>query len=202
MQGILDGMTLVRRVAAETRGDEYRGRLARDQEDLLRASLVFTSSGLDACCKRLVRDAAPLLIQGNADAARKFDDFLRQELAGGPSDELSAAIRSQTPREELVKLYVAAKTKASMQGDEDVRRRVRDTLGIPNSVLSKQRLQDLQPFFKARNNIVHDMDYVDTSGSSAKRHTRSMDWVREQCDQVFSVAKELIAGTATNLRKL
>ena len=140
VQGILDGMTLVRRTAAESRGDEYRGRLGRDQEDLLRAALMFTSSGLDVCCKRLVRDAAPLLIEGNADAARKFDEFLTEELSGGPSDALSAAVRSRASRDELVRLYVAAKTKASMQGDEDVRKRVRDTLGIPNAMLRKQRL--------------------------------------------------------------
>ncbi|WP_141715939.1 hypothetical protein [Streptomyces sp. OspMP-M43] len=201
VQGIFDGLSVVRRTRAEAR-DEFRGRLGTDEQNLLRAALVFTSSGLDACCKRLVRDTASALIEGNADAARKFDEYLAHELAVGPSDPVATAIRSKTPRDELIKLYVAARTKASMQGSEDLRKRVRDTLGIPNAKVSKQRLALLDPFFTARNDIVHDMDYEDPSGTGAKRHTRVMESVRGQCDEVFAVASELIASTAANVRAL
>ncbi|MEU4674255.1 hypothetical protein AB0F91_41410 [Amycolatopsis sp. NPDC023774] len=36
--------------------EETPGKLSADQQDLLRAALVFTSSGLDACLTRLLRD--------------------------------------------------------------------------------------------------------------------------------------------------
>ncbi|GAB2898582.1 hypothetical protein [Streptomyces mayteni] len=197
VQGIFDGLSVVRRARAEAR-EEFRGRLGQDQEDLLRAALVFTSSGLDACCKRLVRDVTPALIECNADAARKFDHYLRGQLAGA-SKEFAVAVRSRAPRPAMIELYVAARTSASMQGSGDLRGRVRDTLGIPNSAVSGQRLAELDPFFTARNEIVHAMDYESPNGMGAKRHARQMDWVRAQCDLVFTVAQELIVGAAANL---
>ncbi len=198
VQGIFDGLSVLRRTRAEQR-EEFRGRLAKDQEDLLRAAVVFTSSGLDACCKRLVRDTAPLLIELNEQAARKFDDYVKAQLAHGPSEAFSAAIRSKTPRAEMIRLYVAARTAASMQGSGDLRSRVRDTLGIENHAVPRRRLEQLDPFFTARNDIVHAMDYANPSSQSTKRHTRQMEWVRAQCDGVFSVAQELIVGAAANL---
>ncbi|WP_049575372.1 hypothetical protein [Streptomyces sp. SBT349] len=198
VQGIFEGMSLVRRARAEAR-EEFRGRLAMDEENLLRAAIVFTSSGLDACCKRLVRDTVALLVEENEAAARKFDEYVRQQLAGGPSETFSAAIRSKAPRTEMIGLYVAARTSASMQGSGDLRRRVRDTLGIPNATVPQQRLALLDPFFTARNHIVHEMDYENPNSTGTRRHQRTMDWVRAQCDDVFAVAQDLISGAAANL---
>src|SRR4051812_37784508 len=79
--GLFDALATVREAKQEYTGQDARGRLARDEEDLLRAALVFTSSGLDACCKRLLRDTLDTLIAGNVNAGRKFQDFVKQELA-------------------------------------------------------------------------------------------------------------------------
>ncbi|WP_067484188.1 hypothetical protein [Actinomadura hibisca] len=62
VQGVFDGLGQIRDAKQSEKGKDARGRLARDEEDLLRAAIVFTSSGLDACAKRLVRDTVPLLI--------------------------------------------------------------------------------------------------------------------------------------------
>jgi hypothetical protein len=55
-----------------------------DQQNLLRVALVLTSSGLDACCKRLLRDALPDLIERNGTAAAKFDGFIEEQLSLDP----------------------------------------------------------------------------------------------------------------------
>src|SRR4051812_13852103 len=65
--GILDALQLIREKAAKSRG-ERRGQLTSDQQDLLRAAIVFTSSGLDASCQRLLRDTLPVLVEGNSAA--------------------------------------------------------------------------------------------------------------------------------------
>jgi hypothetical protein len=58
--GVFDALQLVRERTATSRGDR-RGQLTSDQQDLLRAAIVFTSSGLDASCQRLLRDSLPVL---------------------------------------------------------------------------------------------------------------------------------------------
>ncbi|QMU68349.1 hypothetical protein [Streptacidiphilus sp. P02-A3a] len=199
VQGVFDGLTVVRASKAK---EDARGRLGRDEADLLRAAIVFTSSGIDACCKRLLRDSVPLLINGNTSAARKFDDYVKQELAEGPSAAMSAAIRSLKPREEMVRLYVAARTKASFQGSDDLKSRLRDTLGISNTQLPTAKLKTLDDFFVARNAIVHDLDYVNPSGTGSDRHVRSLDGVQTQCDSALVLVAEFIAEAAVNIRAL
>ena len=103
---------------------------------------------------------------------------------------------------EMIRLYVAARTKASMQGSSDVKARVRDTLGISNTRLPLARLAQLDDFFTARNAIVHDLDYLSPKGMGTARHARPQDWVRDQCDLVFAVVAETINETAANIRVL
>ncbi|MCL7496075.1 hypothetical protein M8I34_32420 [Streptomyces sp. MCA2] len=203
VQGVFDGLALVRSAKQQASGRDARGRLGRDETDLLRAAIVFTSSGLDASCKRLLRDTVPLLIEGNADAARKFNDYVKLELAEGPSAPLADAILSPTPREEMIRLYVAARTKASFQGSGDLKSRLRDTLGITNAQISHTRLKQLDDFFKARNAIVHDLDYEDPSSSrGTARNTRDLAGVRQQCDDALALVSEVISQTAANVRVL
>ncbi len=199
VQGVFDGLTVVR---SSKQKDDARGRLGRDEADLLRAAIVFTSSGIDACSKRLLRDTIPLLIDGNANAARKFDDYVKLELAEGPSAPMSDAIRSLNPREEMVRLYIAARTKASFQGSDDLKSRLRDTLGLTNAQLPVAKLKALDDFFVARNAIVHDLDYVNPSGTGSARNARSLDWVWTQCDAALTLVAEVIAEAAVNVRAL
>ena len=132
--GLFDALATVR---ATTNATEARGRLASDETDLLRAAIVFTSSGVDASCKRLLRDTLAIVIEGDehGTAARKFDEFIDRELRRDRSSALARALKSRTPREELISLYVADVTRMSMQGSGDLRTRVRDALGITDTQL-------------------------------------------------------------------
>lgn len=198
--GILDSFGMVRAKAAESK-TSAAGRLSRDQVDLLRAAIVFTSSGLDAVCHRLVRDAAPSLIERARGAKAQFDDYLKDQLDQPRAPEgLLDAITAADPRAALIERYVAAKTSASFQGSSDLRRRVRELLGIPKPALPDARLTALDPFFKARNQIVHRLDYQDPAGQRIARHHRAPADVVVQCDQVLLVANDFAAQTASLLR--
>jgi len=92
---LLEAFDAVRVNAAASKAT-LAGRLRRDQVDLLRAAMVFTSSGLDAVCHRLVRDAAPPLIERGGGAKAQFDAYLRDQLdlhraPDGLLDALTAA---------------------------------------------------------------------------------------------------------------
>ena len=198
--GLFDALATVRETKRAVTGQDTRGRLARDEEDILRAALVFTSSGLDACCKRLLRDTLETLVAGNAAAGHKFQEFVKQELATGLSGALSRAILDPDPRKQMIQVYIGARTRASLQGSGDVKARVRDTLGISNAQLPVAQIEQLDGFFTARNAIVHDLDYKDPSAGSNARWTRTMENVRTDCDTVFAVIATIIRETASNVR--
>lgn len=195
---MLDSYNLVRDKRVESRG-HGAGRLSRDELDLLRATLIFTSSGLDACCQTLVTEALPHLIPQGGTARTLFERWLEAQ-ARQPSPAFISAIKDPNPRSEFVTLYIASKTKASYQGTSDIKERVRDLLGIPKSSVPDAPINALDGFFTARNDIVHRLDYVNPTGTSTKRHHRSPADVVKECDAVLAVASRLIHGTAARLK--
>lgn len=59
----------------------------------------------------------------------------------------------------------------------------------------------LDKFFKARNAIVHDLDYEDPAASNSQaRWRRKMEEVRDDCDAVLTVVATTIRATTTNVR--
>lgn len=187
VSGLMDSFNVVHEKTVTSR-QNAQGRLGRDEADLLRAALVFTSSGLDASCHTLVAECLPGLVERpESTAAKKFDLYL-DEMIASPTETFKAALRTPQPRDELVRLYVEAKTKASYQGSGDVKGRVRDLIGIPNKALASSRITAMDGFFVARNDIVHRLDYVEPGGPSTKRHL------------VLAVIAELITGAADVMR--
>jgi hypothetical protein len=195
VSGLLDSFNVVHEKTVTSRTNA-QGRLSRDELDLLRAALVFTSSGLDASCHTLVGECIPVLVdRPGSTAAKKFDLYL-DEQSVKRTDEFRAALKDRDPRTKFIDLYVTAKTKASYQGTEDLKDRVRDLLGIPNKTVATKRVDGLSGFFIARNDIVHRLDYVDPRSTSVKRHHRSPSDVVAECDRVLALVADLIRGAA------
>ncbi|WP_146174904.1 hypothetical protein [Umezawaea tangerina] len=200
VNGLLDSFNQVRVAAGTARGSNH-GRLRRDEVDLLRAALVFTSSGLDACCQQLVRDALPTLIDRGGTAELKFVAYLKDQLhEPKPPEGLLDAVTAMHPREQLVKRYIEAKTRASFQGSRDLKDRVRDLLGISNKALPTSRFTALNGFFVARNDIVHQLDYVNPRSTSMKRHPRTAADVTRECNAVLALVADTILACAGLLR--
>lgn len=195
MFGAAERLAIARRAA----NGDTRGRMAHPEVDLLRSAIVFTSSGLGASMKRLVTDAGRYLITRPQSRARDaYERQLKQWLSGdGPDEELRTAIASSDPTTELLRYYLAMKTKSSFQGSGDLRARVKNTLGLSNESVPDESLQGLDRFFVARNSIVHSMDYreVETSTGRARVH-RAREEVTVMCGGVFLVAHRIILATA------
>jgi hypothetical protein len=197
--GLVDAFNLVHEQKTVTR-ENAQGRLGRDEIDLLRAALVFTSSGLDAACHALVADCVPVLVdRPGSTASMKFDVYVDEQIVA-PTAEFRAALKDPQPRTSLIDLYVVAKTKASYQGSSDLKDRVAGLLGIPNAKVKTARFESLNGFFTARNDIVHRLDYIDPRSDSRARHTRSPSDVLTECDLVLNLVADLIGGAAEVLR--
>jgi hypothetical protein len=195
VSGLFDSFNLVHDMKTKARSNA-QGRLGRDEVDLLRAALVFTSSGLDASCQTLVRECVPALVElGGSNAATKFDLYLEDQARKGTAAFMSAA-KDSDPRARFVEMYIEAKTKQSYQGTGDLKERVRDLLGVANATITANRIATLNGFFTARNDIVHRLDYVDPTSQSVKRHGRSPGEVVKECDRVLLLIADVITAAA------
>ncbi|GAA2779344.1 hypothetical protein GCM10010505_04860 [Kitasatospora aburaviensis] len=198
VSGLFDTLHVIRLKSAEE--TDPRGRLSHDQTDQLRAAIVFTSAGLDACLRRLLKDALPTLVNGNSAAEGKFKQFINEQLNEKASKAFRAAVIDPDPRTKLIDIYVEALTGSSLQGHRDLQK-VRNALGIPESDISDSALEGLSPFFAARNEIAHELDLVDPTGrGSSSRRGRTMTAVRDQCDEVLQQVKAFVVNAAKQVK--
>lgn len=176
------------------------GRPAGDEVDLLRSAIVMTSSGIDAAMQRVIWDAGRYLIPRTGTAARAaYEAHLKQALSGKQrvDEGMRNAIIDADPQARLIEYYLGMRARASFQGSSDLKRRVRGTLGVPNSSVPDAALESLDPFFEARNRIAHSMDYQrpDEPNRTARTH-RSMDDVTGMCNNAIAVSADLLHAVA------
>lgn len=201
VNSLLDALEVVRK-SGRGESDETRGRLSNDETELLRAAIVFTSSGLDATLHRLIRDALPLLaVDTSKDSYVRFTSYRRDEVrkAAMPRQEFVDAVLSDDPLNAMMKDWVEDRARGSYQGTTDLKKRVREPLGISKDTIKDARIDDLKNFFTARNQVAHDMDYRYPNSGTA-RNSRRLTSTISECDSVFSLANDLIHATASQLR--
>lgn len=156
-------------------------------QDQLRAALVFASAGVDACLKQLLRDVLPLAIKVNEEAGRRFRKYVGEQLDRSVSPSVRKAILDGDPKARLIDLYVSARTGPSLQGKKDLVN-LRAALGIPEQALPDEQLARVDAFFAARNEIVHELDFLPTGGSGIpQRRTRDWPGVIEECDEILQL---------------
>ncbi|GAB2554178.1 hypothetical protein [Kribbella endophytica] len=192
--GLFDTLHVLRERAAEEGNPR---RLTDDQLDQVRAAIVFTSAGLDACLRRLLRDVLPVLIKAGGPANGKFIGYLHESrLQGNLTKATKNAITADDPRAQLIDLYVEDLAGSSLQSWTDLQA-VRNALGLSDQYLDDQYLESLKPFFAARNEISHELDLLDPSGRGDRgRRHRDMTAVGKQCDSVIQVIELFLRETA------
>ncbi|WP_410675495.1 hypothetical protein [Amycolatopsis sp. cmx-4-68] len=198
VSGLLDALHVLR-VKGQQVKEESRGELSADQQDL-RAALVFTSGGLDACLTRLLRDTLPPLIATDDAAEKQFKKWVGNRLDNKVVGELRLAVLDADPRARLVELYVKAISNPSLQATGDLRT-VRDALGLTDAQIGDVLIGGLAPFFAARNEIAHELDLVEPVGpGTPTRRQRGMEAVRAQCDDVVMFVALIIRETVRAVR--
>lgn len=149
-----------------------KGTPTDEEQDLLRAMLVFAGAGLDSMIKQLVRDALSLTIDRSKGAEENLRVFISKRLARqdrlDPSF-LSSVLASRDPRDVLVSALVDELISQSLQSKDQVLR-VASYFDIPSAALATD-LRLLERIFRARNEIVHEMD-VDFAQTNRNRRPR------------------------------
>lgn len=202
VDGLLNAVPILD-TARRSSNETARGRMSTTEVDILRGAIIMTSAGIDASMRRLVLDTARALIRMPGTPANgAFSRYMKQVLSGGSvPDPLKDAVVSADPTNDILDFYLNERTRGSYQGSNDLRVRVKRVLGIENRDVDDSRLSSLDPFFRARNAIAHDMDYISTSTHSIRRTHRTVDITADTCSQVFEVATELIMGAGIAMLK-
>lgn len=195
-------MNLSRAVDRSVKKKELRGRLSQTQLDILRAAIVFAGAGLDAALKKLIADTVREIAVNHERARRKLLDFIDTHLASAvsPVNRRSLAeilIDDQGPKEALLHRYERALTGDSLQAVDQVRT-VCGALAVADRAIH-ERLKEgstLDEMFKARNDVVHQLDLTDNGPKP-----RKLEDVRRYAEEALSVTQEIINAVGRGLRK-
>ena len=172
-----------------------------EQQDLLRAMLVFAGAGLDACAQQIVRDALPRLVAKDDDARTALIRFAARHLRQGEGDSDSGAVDAKvlatlllgSPAQDLVELLINDLTGSSMQSVEELKRVV-TCLGLVKDRQLLATIQGTREAFKVRNRISHDMDVNFTSNPRRNRTLRRRDDMVRDTNVLLGVAEALVVA--------
>jgi len=166
------------------------GTTTDEQQDTLRAMLVFACAGLDSAIKQLVRDALQSVIDMDDGAQTNLTKSIQRRLADlEKSKELLAAVlTAPNPRRALMQRQMDDLLADSLQSREQLSK-VAAAFNITTTDIPG--FASLQQAFQARNQIVHEMD-IDFNGNRGRRQ-------RKQADMESQTA--IVLGVATSFLK-
>lgn len=152
------------------------GRLTEPEQDLFRSAVVVAGAGVDTVLKEALRGCLALRIAYNADARGAFLDWVTQYLQSGQAvsprrmAELLTTVNAQNTLREA---YLGSLTGSSLQSQSQVTT-VLGALGFhPKN--DRQFYVDaatLNPLFKVRNQIAHEMDMTPSAARGNGERTR------------------------------
>ncbi len=193
VNNVLLTMNLSRAVDRKLKKKELRGHLSESEVDILRAVIVFAGAGLDAALKKLIQDTVRDIAVRNPLARKKFLDFLDRHMAGTDTPVnrrllAEVLIDGRGTQAALLDRYERDLTGDSLQSSEQVSV-VCGALAIEDRTV-RERLKSgalLDQMFKARNDIVHELDLTDTG-----RKPRNLKDVRAFAVEALEVTQEII----------
>lgn len=163
-----------------------------EEQDLLRAMLIFAASGLDSMVKQLVRESLASVIETDDGAKKQFMDYIEKRLRR--TDQLDmkllvSAMMRDKPRAVLIEELVRELTSSSLQSREELIK-VAAFFNIPSRDLTTE-LDLLKTIFDARNQIVHEID-IDFSQSNVNRRPRNKADMVKYTEELLRIAKQFL----------
>ncbi len=159
-----------------------KGTTSHDEQDLLRAMLVFSCSGLDAVVKQLVQDALAAVVESDDGAQQQFQKFVERRIKRGTLAEdkerngvptqvidinlLARVLVDKKPREALIGVLTDHLVADSLQSKDQLLKVAAHFALTKDQVMTNEKTAT--DAFKARNEIIHEMD-VDLDGHKKRR---------------------------------
>ena len=169
-----------------------KGTPTDQEQDLLRAMLVFASAGLDSMLKQLVRDSLELVIERSEGAQLQFKSFVEKRLLRQGSLDpkfLSEVLVETNPRDMLMEYLIEDLTSRSLQSKEQIFRTA-SYFDLPSKNLTADATQ-LEKIFAARNEMSHEMD-VDLAQRNRNRRPRRKKQMIEYTSIILQLADNIL----------
>ena len=185
----LEAFTVVRKAR------NAKGTPTDEEQDLLRACVVFAGAGLDSMAKQLVEDALPIVVERHPGAESMFKQHVGRHMLRDATGELAPAslaeiLADRDPRAYLIRRLVDDLTSGSLQSAEEVMR-IASYFDIPSRDLDID-VGFAREIFGARNQIVHEMD-VHFDQVNRNRRSRNRARVTAYTDEILRIASVLLA---------
>lgn len=150
------------------------GYTTHQEQDLLRSMLVFSGATLDSVVKQVLRDQIPRMSDLPTKAQDEFKQYISRELAVGNQvsvKELASALAEDRPQQYFINKYVYSLTGDSLQSRKQL-------LGAATAIgidlrLGKEDHKTLDEIFEARNQIIHELDYLTDKKKKQQRNRRN-----------------------------
>ncbi len=171
-----------------------RGAPSTEEQDQLRAMIVFAGAGLDAALKQVVQDALFAIVGKSALAQEELIKFVERRIIRGSGEsggvnakEISSLLLADSPRGAAINMVLREYSSRSLQSYEELERLLR-FLGIIDLSLDKEALRRA---FDTRNRVVHEMD-MDLDHPTRKRKPRKRDEMVTQAKVLLETAINIV----------
>ena len=178
-----------------------KGTPTNEEQNLLRAMLIFATAGLDSMVKQLIRDALPSIVDLDVGAGEIFKRFIeRRLLKGGEVNRkfLAGILGDIQPRKRVVNELVSELTSDSLQSVEQLMQ-VAEHFNVPSNKI----FDDPKPvalIFKARNEIAHEMD-IDFAHPNRNRRSRATNQMTNFTNEIFKISAAFLSEIDSELGK-
>lgn len=165
-----------------------RGAPTDEEQDLLRAMLVFATSGLDSVVKQLINDALPALIERDEGARAVVTTHVERMIRKGDQTDvklLATALLALRPRDVFINRVICELTSGSLQSKDELLK-VAACFNIPSAALVADH-KSLSDIFAARNHIIHEMD-IDFSQPRRNRRPRRKATMVKCSNEILAIA--------------
>lgn len=196
----LEAMHTLRGMRREQAGRAAGGRTSDQDQDLLRAMLVFACAGADAAMKALIEDALPALAERHPEVQSQVTAFTSRFISdsGTVTSKQVAELISHpvSPRAGIIEKFVEELTGGSLQSPSELQR-VRAALGIENDKLVKD-ITALKDAFGARNEIIHELD-LNPATERWTRRQRPLATMVGMANSIFDVTVRILEAVTESL---
>lgn len=167
------------------------------KQDLLRAIILFSCSGIDSIVKQLVNDTLDYVIEHDEGAFNQFKNYTEKKLilkneAGINSKLFAELFTCGNPKQTLIDVLKKDLTSNSLQSADELLK-VGSVFNIEtaNLVNGKEEHEKLRSVFIVRNQITHEMD-VDMTASDFKMRDRTYEEINDYSEFIIKFIEKFI----------
>ena len=173
---------------------QAKGTPTDQEQNLLRAMLIFASSGLDSMVKQLVKDSLDNVIIQDEGAHRLFESHIEKRIKKlGELDAkfLAKILTNGNPKSYLISDLKDSICSSSLQSKDQLLK-VMSNFNIPTIEITND-FSKLEEIFKIRNQIAHEMD-VDFNQPNRSLRPRQKQMMIDYTNEIFRIANSFLVG--------